>query len=118
MLLTRVLTALALLPVILGLLFFAPPAAWALFALLLALLACWEWSRMCGFTPGAQSAYLAASGAIGAYVWLMAQRYVPGNFAALALTSFRFIYPKTCSFQFSALMCRPPLPMTNANSAS
>jgi phosphatidate cytidylyltransferase len=87
-LLTRVLTALALLPVILGLLFFAPPAAWALFALLLALLACWEWSRMCGFTPGAQSAYLAASGAIGAYVWLMAQRYVPGNFAALALTSF------------------------------
>jgi phosphatidate cytidylyltransferase len=87
-LLTRVLTALALLPVILGLLFFASPAAWALFALLLALLACWEWSRMCGFTPGAQAAYLAASGAIGAYVWLMAQRYVPGNFAALALTAF------------------------------
>ena len=88
MLLTRVLTALALLPVILGLLFFASPAAWALFALLIALLACWEWSRMCGFTPGAQAAYLAASGAIGAYVWLMAQRYVPGNFAALALTAF------------------------------
>ena len=88
MLLTRVLTALALLPVILGLLFFASPAAWALFALLLALLACWEWSRMCGFTPGAQAAYLAASGAIGAYVWLMSQRYVPGNFAALALTAF------------------------------
>jgi phosphatidate cytidylyltransferase len=87
-LLTRVLTAVALLPVILGLLFFAPAGGWALFALLVALLACWEWSRMCGFTPAGQALYLAASVAIGAYLWLLSGSYVPGNFAALALTAF------------------------------
>src|SRR4051812_23885809 len=87
-LLTRVLTALALLPVILGMLFLAPPGGWALFALVIALLACWEWSRMCGFTPGGQGLYLAASAVIGAYVWLLSLRYAPGNFAALALTAF------------------------------
>ena len=88
MLLTRVLTALALLPVILALLFLASPGGWACFALLIVLLACWEWSRMCGFTPAGQGLYLAGSGMIGAYVWLLSLRYLPGNFAALALTSF------------------------------
>ena len=88
MLLTRVITALALLPVVLGMLFFAPPAAWALFVLAIALLACWEWSRMCGLTPAGQGAYLVASGAIGAFLWLMYLRVVPGNFAAMALTGF------------------------------
>jgi phosphatidate cytidylyltransferase len=87
-LLTRVLTALALLPVILALLFFASPAGWALFALVIALLACWEWSRMCGFTGSGQALYLVASAAIGAYVLALFMHFVPGNFAALALTSF------------------------------
>jgi phosphatidate cytidylyltransferase len=54
MLLTRVLTAAAILPVVLGMLFFAPPAWWALFMLVISLLACWEWSRMCGLTPAGQ----------------------------------------------------------------
>ena len=88
MLLTRVLTAVALLPVILAALFLASPGGWAAFALAIALLACWEWSRFCQFSDKGQAAYLAASGAIGAYVWLLALRYAPGNFAALALTSF------------------------------
>lgn len=88
MLLTRVITALAILPVVLGMLFFAPPAWWALFMLVIALLACWEWSRMCGLTPMGQGAYLAASGAIGAFLWLLYLRVVPGNFAAMALTGF------------------------------
>ena len=88
MLLTRVITALAILPVVIGMLFFAPPAWWALFMLVIALLACWEWSRMCGLTPAGQGAYLAASGAIGAVLWLMYLRVVPGNFAAMALTGF------------------------------
>ena len=82
MLLTRVLTALAILPVVLGMLFFAPAAWWALFGLVIALAACWEWSRMCGLTPAGQGAYLVASGAIGAFLWLMYLRVVPGNFAA------------------------------------
>ena len=88
MLLTRVLTALAMLPVVLGMLFFAPPAWWALFMLVIALLACWEWSRMCDLTPPGQGLYLATSGAIGAFLWLMYLRLVPGNFAAMALTCF------------------------------
>lgn len=88
MLLTRVVTALAILPVVLGMLFLASPAAWALFMLAIALLACWEWSRMCGLTPAGQGFYLAASGAIGAFLWLMYLRLVPGNFAAMAMTGF------------------------------
>ena len=88
MLLTRVITALAILPVVLGMLFLAPPGWWALFMLVIALIACWEWSRMCGLTPAGQGAYLAASGAIGAFLWLMYLRMVPGNFAAMALTGF------------------------------
>jgi phosphatidate cytidylyltransferase len=88
MLLTRVITALAILPVLLGMLFLAPPAVWALFVLVIALLACWEWSRMCGLSPVGQGAYLVASGAIGAFLWLLYLRVVPGNFAAMALTGF------------------------------
>ena len=88
MLLTRVLTALALLPVILAALFLASPGGWALFALAIALLSCWEWSRFCGFTPAGQGAYVAASAAIGGYVVLLAWHAIPGNFAALALTAF------------------------------
>jgi phosphatidate cytidylyltransferase len=88
MLLTRVITALAILPVVLGMLFLAPASWWALFMLVIALLACWEWSRMCGLTPLGQGAYLAASGAVGAFLWLMYLRLVPGNFDAMALTGF------------------------------
>ena len=86
--LTRVITALAIMPVVLGMLFLASPGVWALFVLVIALLACWEWSRMCGMTPKGQAAYLAASGAIGAFLWLLYLRLVPGNFAAMALTGF------------------------------
>ena len=88
MLLTRVITALVLLPVVLGMLFLAPAPAWALFALAIALTACWEWSRMCNLSGRGQAAYLVASGAIGAFLWLMYLRLVPGNFAAAALTGF------------------------------
>ena len=88
MLLTRVITALALLPVVLGMLFVAPAPVWALFALAIILLACWEWSRMCGFSSMAQGVYLAASGAIGAFLWLLYMRLVPGNFVAAAMTGF------------------------------
>jgi phosphatidate cytidylyltransferase len=87
-LLTRVLTAVALLPLVLGMLFLANDAVWALFALLIALLSCWEWSRMCGLTARGQGAYLLASGALGAFVWLLFMGLVPGSFARAAMTSF------------------------------
>ena len=88
MLLTRVLTALAILPVVLGMLFLASPPVWGLFMLAIALVACWEWSRMCGFTGMGQGAYLAASGAVGAFLWLLYVRLIPGNFVAMAMTGF------------------------------
>ena len=88
MLLTRVITALAMMPVVLGMLFLAGKGLWAAFALTIVLLACWEWSRMCGLSRGAQSAYLAASGAIGGYAWLLYLQHVPGDFAAAAMTAF------------------------------
>jgi phosphatidate cytidylyltransferase len=88
LLLTRVITALVLLPVVLGMLFLASPPVWALFALAIALIACWEWSRMCGLSGRGQAAYLVASGAIGAFLWLLYLRLVPGNFVAAAMTGF------------------------------
>jgi phosphatidate cytidylyltransferase len=87
-LLTRVITAVALLLVVVGMLFLATPAIWSLFVLAIALVSCWEWSRMCNFSPGAKMAYLAASFAIGAFLWLLYMRLVPGNFVAAALTGF------------------------------
>ncbi len=88
MLRTRVITALLLLPVVVGILFFAPAPVWALFMLGIVLLGAWEWSRMCGFSQNAQGLFLAASGAIGAFLWLLYMRLVPGNFVALAMTGF------------------------------
>lgn len=88
MLRTRVITAVALMPLVLGMLFFANKPLWGLFALLIALLSCWEWSRMCGLTPTGQSLYLAASGAVGAFLWLLSMGMVPGNFPAAAMTGF------------------------------
>ena len=43
---------------------------------------------MCGLSPRGQGAYLAASGAIGALLWLLYLRVIPGNFAAMAMTGF------------------------------
>ena len=88
MLRTRVLTALALLPLVLGMLFLAGKALWGAFALVIALLACWEWSRMCGLTSGGQSLYLAVSGAIGGFLWLLYLGFAPGNFPAAGMTGF------------------------------
>lgn len=48
MLKTRVLTALLLLPLILGALFYFPPTAWILFCAALMGLASWEWQNLAG----------------------------------------------------------------------
>ena len=71
MLRTRVITAVAILPVLLGMLFFASPAVWSLFVLVIALVGCWEWSRMSVLSPRPQSIYLVLSGAIGGALWLL-----------------------------------------------
>ncbi|QJR14151.1 phosphatidate cytidylyltransferase [Usitatibacter palustris] len=64
MLRTRVITAVAVLPVVLGMLAWAPHWLWAGFAALIALVGCWEWSRMCGLATTAQRGFLVFSGTI------------------------------------------------------
>jgi phosphatidate cytidylyltransferase len=85
---TRVLTAVAILPVVLGMLFLAPAPWWSLFVLAIALAGAWEWSRLCKLSPRGQGLYLALSGAIGAALWLSYLRLPPSQFAAMALCAF------------------------------
>lgn len=88
MLATRVITAVVALVVLLAMLFLASRAVWALFALAIALVACWEWSRMCGLGPSGRSAFLAISAAIGAALWLVYVAGAPSAFARLSLAVF------------------------------
>jgi phosphatidate cytidylyltransferase len=90
LLLTRVITAVVILVILVGMLFFASPIVWSLFVLAIALLACWEWSRMCSLSPRGQSIYLASSGAMGAAFWLLYARSAEGAFMAAASTAFLF----------------------------
>ena len=85
MLRTRVITAVVILVVLLGMLFFAPPAAWSLFVLAIALAGCWEWSRLCGFPPVQQSVYLLICGALGGALWMAYLRAPDALFRELAL---------------------------------
>lgn len=88
MLKTRVLTAVAILPVVLGMLFLAPAPAWSLFVLAIALAGSWEWSRLCGFSTREQGAYLVLSGALGAAFWIASLRLPPSQFMAAAVGAF------------------------------
>ena len=58
MLKQRVLTALVLLPLMLGMLFWASQGLWAVFSGLIALIALWEYSRMCGMGEQERTPYL------------------------------------------------------------
>jgi phosphatidate cytidylyltransferase len=83
MLKTRVLTALALLPPLLGLLIFAPAWLWSLAMAAVGMLALWEWSRLCKLDKRSQWAYLAACGVV--HVALVAL-YVTGDSSAWLVT--------------------------------
>jgi phosphatidate cytidylyltransferase len=85
---TRVITAVLILLLLLGMLFLAPPIAWSVFVLVIALLGCWEWSRMSGLAGGAQAAYLVLSGAIGAALWLLYARAPDTSFMTAASIAF------------------------------
>jgi phosphatidate cytidylyltransferase len=71
---TRVITAVILLLLLVGMVFFAPALLWAAFMLVVALLGCWEWSRMSGLSRTGQNVYLALSGAAGGALWLLYAR--------------------------------------------
>lgn len=88
MLKTRVLTAVAILPVVLGMLFLASPAVWSLFVLAIALAGAWEWSRLCGLSTRGQAVFLMLSGASGAALWVSFLRLPPSQFLAMATGAF------------------------------
>lgn len=71
MLKTRILTALALLPLVLGSLFFAPPLVWGIFAWFALSLGAWEWSRFARFDKMEAGFFIAAFVALGAgWLWI------------------------------------------------
>jgi phosphatidate cytidylyltransferase len=69
-------------------LFLAPAGPWACFAAAIALVSFWEWSRMCGFGPGARALYLVLCAA-GTAAFVVAFLHAPGRiFANFAEASF------------------------------
>ncbi len=88
MLATRVVTAVVALAVLLAMVFLAPRTLWSFFMLAVALVCCWEWSRLCGLGEGARMAFLALSTAIGAALWLFEASAPTQSFTRLALALF------------------------------
>jgi phosphatidate cytidylyltransferase len=88
MLKTRVVTAVSILLVLVGMVFFASATAWSLFVLAIALAGCWEWSRMSGIASSGQSAFLVLSGAIGGALWLTYLRAPDTIFVTAASVAF------------------------------
>ncbi len=88
MLRTRVITAVLVLVLLLGMLFLAPALVWSVFVLVIALLGCWEWSRMSGFAKRGQSIFLVLSGVIGGALWLLYARAADTHFVSAASIAF------------------------------
>ena len=81
-------TAVALLAVLVGMLFFAPALVWSMFVLAISLAACWEWSRMSGLAPRGRTLFLAASAIIGAALWLLYAQDLELAFRSAAASAF------------------------------
>ncbi|MBL8511135.1 MAG: phosphatidate cytidylyltransferase, partial [Betaproteobacteria bacterium] len=64
MLKTRVITALAALPMVLLPLFVLPRWVWGVFIVSVAMIACWEWTQFCALSSRAKKFYLALSALI------------------------------------------------------
>ena len=88
MLRTRVITAVAILLLVVGMLFLASELVWSLFVLAIALMGCWEWSRLCGLSDAGRSAFLSLSGVVGAALWLLYDRSPDEVFLSAATTAF------------------------------
>ena len=68
MLKTRVITAVTAVLILLAALFYFPNWGWGIFTSLIVLAACWEWSRLCAFSPRANVVFLALSALLCAIV--------------------------------------------------
>lgn len=73
MLITRVITALLLLPLMLGAVFYLSAPLWAAFAWLVVGLALWEYSRMAALRGAAKWLYLAGSGLLALAIYQLPQ---------------------------------------------
>jgi phosphatidate cytidylyltransferase len=69
MLIPRILTALVLLPLMLGAIFVFPPSAWAVFSALITGLALWEFGRIAQMKGARLAGYLLASALLAALAW-------------------------------------------------
>ncbi len=72
MLKTRIITALVLLPLMLGALFGLGPDGWAAFAWLIVALGLWEWGRLFRYNVLQHAALIGAGSALAACSWLTA----------------------------------------------
>ncbi|MGZ5039984.1 MAG: phosphatidate cytidylyltransferase [Usitatibacter sp.] len=112
MLLTRVITAVVVLVVLVGMLFFASNLVWSLFVLAIALVSCWEWSRMSGLAARGQAIFLFLSGAVGALFWLLYARDPERLFTPAASAAFVFsaIFWIVAAPAWLVKHARPPAP--------
>ncbi|PVF11396.1 CDP-diglyceride synthetase, partial [Yersinia pestis] len=55
----RLITALILIPVVIGALFLLPPVGFAIVTLVVCMLAAWEWGQLAGFASRTQRIWLA-----------------------------------------------------------
>jgi len=90
LLLTRVITAVVILVILVGMLFFASPLVWALFVLAMALLGSWEWSRMAGLGARGRAFFLVSSAILGGALWLLYAQAAEVAFMSAASTAFLF----------------------------
>lgn len=86
MLITRILTALVILPIVFVALFTFPNWAWDLFTAGIVLVACWEWSRFCEFPPGGKRAYFVLTFLLGAAIFFA---YLDGHVLGVEFAVFK-----------------------------
>ncbi|MCB1644507.1 MAG: phosphatidate cytidylyltransferase [Pseudomonadales bacterium] len=71
MLKQRIITALVLAPVVIGCVFFLPPAQFSVFVLMVLTIGAWEWANLAGLESAMRWVYTAGMGALlGASLWL------------------------------------------------
>jgi phosphatidate cytidylyltransferase len=88
LLLTRVITAVVIFVILVGMVFFASATVWSLFVLAVALAGCWEWSRMAGLGRGGRTLFLVLSAVIGVALLLLYAQPDETLFMSAASTAF------------------------------
>ena len=101
MLKQRILTALVLLPLMLGMLFAAGSSLWALFSGLIALLALWEYSRLCSMPEQMQRPYLAGTALFMVLAWSGGWRLPAAAWAIMTTRSEERRVGKECRSRWS-----------------